>query len=246
MDAPRAKQFTLIRELHGEIVVVDQEHDLAHRLTDDAVAVWRACDGVAELQQLAETTGLPESRVAAVVDRLRTLGLLDEPSSSSLQTRRSVLRAAVLVGAGLPVVTSIVLPTPAQAFDSQSSPTPTSTPTSTPAQTQFSSASSQAPAGSTPVAKTPTGLTKPPVAKHHPTPKHATHPGSTTTPAQVLGAGDTRSAARRTAPLTTRRLRRGTLPFTGSRLVQSAAAGLGLLASGVATRVALRRRQPLD
>ncbi|MFL5845387.1 MAG: hypothetical protein ACJ762_11885, partial [Solirubrobacteraceae bacterium] len=119
MEQPNSRAFELVRELDGELIIVDPRHDVAHRLAPDAAAVWRACDGTRSPAALAGCTGLSADTVSAALADLRELDLLDDGAS---QTRRTVLRRVLVGGAvvtGIPLITSVALPTAAQAFDSQ-------------------------------------------------------------------------------------------------------------------------------
>lgn len=124
MGNPQARRFEHLRELDGELVVVDESNHVAHRLTGAAASIWRACDGATDRAGLAAAAGVDEATAAATLEHLQTLGLLEDDAPIPLDTRRSMLRKAVLtgaaVGAGGALVSSVFLPTPAQAFDSQS------------------------------------------------------------------------------------------------------------------------------
>lgn len=120
---PQAREFRHVRELDGELVIVDDVLDVAHRLRPDAARIWRACDGAADPAAIARTAGVPQPTADAALAELCRLGLLEAPAARALDTRRSMLRKAVLAGAGasvgLSLVSSVLLPTPAQAFNSQ-------------------------------------------------------------------------------------------------------------------------------
>lgn len=123
MSHPQARRFEHVRELDGELIIVDEVHDVAHRLTAQTASVWRACDGTSSGAQLAAAAGVDRATADAAVDELRALCLLEDAGPASLDTRRSMLRKAVLTGAaagvGGSLVSSVLLPTPAQAYDSQ-------------------------------------------------------------------------------------------------------------------------------
>ena len=123
MSHPQARRFEHVRELDGELVIVDEVHDVAHRLTAPTARVWRACDGTTSGVQLAAAAGVDAVTADAAVAELRALCLLEDHGRGALDTRRSMLRKAVLTGAAVGVggslISSVLLPTPAQAYDSQ-------------------------------------------------------------------------------------------------------------------------------
>jgi Coenzyme PQQ synthesis protein D (PqqD) len=129
---PRARQDGLVvRELEGETLVYDTRTNEAHCLNAAAAAVWRRCDGetaVSELVGALGDAGAPADRdvVRHALDQLAELGLLDEASASALDrsgiTRRQLIkRLGVAAAVSLPLATSLIVPTAAQAV----SPLPT-------------------------------------------------------------------------------------------------------------------------
>lgn len=130
---PRARDDGLVVErVDDELLVYDLERDRAHRLNEAAALVFERCNGergVAELAEaLSEDSGqqIDEDVVGRALVRLSEAHLLDEPvvaADGHEWSRRQVLKrigAAGAAGLALPVVTSIVAPTPAEA---QASPT---------------------------------------------------------------------------------------------------------------------------
>ncbi len=123
---PRAREDQLvIQELPDEVLVYDVNRHKAHCLSRTAAFIWRHCDGQTSVARLAallaqEVKGPVEPAVVwLALDRLGKARLLRErvapPAGLS---RREVMRKLALVGglaALLPVVSSIVAPTAAQA-----------------------------------------------------------------------------------------------------------------------------------
>ncbi len=118
----------IVEELDGELLIYDTGRDKAHCLNPAAATVWRHCDGdrtVEELQALiAPDAGAADSR-DMIVGCLRdfqsrhlvtgTDGWLDSErrvSRRELLKRVSVTAAVVIL---VPLVTTIVSPTPAAA-----------------------------------------------------------------------------------------------------------------------------------
>lgn len=238
MAGPKQQHFQHVRELDGDVVIVDDGRDVAHRLTGEAASIWRACDGCSDVAEIATTSGVSETVARGVLTQLRAVGLLEEEPGPGLATRRAMLRRSVLTGvgvAGLPLISSIVLPTAAQAFTSQPTmgpregPPPVATGATGPAVTPSATVPGK------PTVKS-TGAVK---GVHKSSPHHA-----------ILGAGRSSSptgsgvAGVSGGGATGRRVASGTLPFTGSRLVQSAAVGTVMIAVGVTTRRAVLRHEP--
>jgi hypothetical protein len=126
---PNARQERLlVQELGEETIIYDQQRDRVHRLNRTAALVWRHCDGQHTVPDLAAllgdtSQGLGEADVVwLALDRLEKAHLLQErlvrPVGAPPLTRRDVLRKAAQVGGLtllLPVIQSMVAPTPAMA-----------------------------------------------------------------------------------------------------------------------------------
>jgi hypothetical protein len=107
----------LVEEVDEELVIFDIERHRAHALNAPAATVWRTCDGTRGLAELQETSGLSEDAVRLAVAQLVDRNLLAETSAPGF-SRRAVLRGGAIAGAvglALPVIQSIVAPTPAMA-----------------------------------------------------------------------------------------------------------------------------------
>jgi Coenzyme PQQ synthesis protein D (PqqD) len=120
---PRARVNCLSRKLGEELVVYDSENHIGHCLNSTAAAVWKLCDGNNNPSQIAAK--LSREASAQVEQRLVQLALqqLDEARllvqsevPPKLSSRRIVIRRIGIAAAvALPLVTSIVAPTPASA-----------------------------------------------------------------------------------------------------------------------------------
>jgi len=127
---PKARQDDLlIEEVADELVVYDRQRSRAHSLNRTAALVWRHCDGqrsIADLAALLRAELDPvadEDLVLVAIDRLEAIHLLEEPfgrtADQARTSRRQVVRKVGRVGVLtllLPVVTTLVAPTPAQAW----------------------------------------------------------------------------------------------------------------------------------
>jgi hypothetical protein len=118
-DCPLARSEGLIvKELDGELLVYDSETNLAHALSVETATLWRACDGCADTRALSARCHTSVDVVQITVARLRELGLLEGEDAQDGDTRRDALRKITIAGAGLaavPTISSIVVPTAAQA-----------------------------------------------------------------------------------------------------------------------------------
>ena len=120
------KQGLVVKEVSGEVLVYDLDRDKAHCLNETAALVWKYCDGHTSVARIAKSL---EKDLHAPVDQkvvwyaLLQLGkdhLLEErlvaPAIMAGMNRRDMIRALGLAAVvAVPVVTSIVAPTPAQA-----------------------------------------------------------------------------------------------------------------------------------
>jgi hypothetical protein len=126
---PEARQDGLLTEqVADELVVYDQERKLVHRLNPSSALVWRHCDGTRSITDVAALLREELSPVAdedlvwVALDRLGAANLLREPirrsAADTRLSRRQVVRKVGRVGVLallLPVVTTLAVPTPAQA-----------------------------------------------------------------------------------------------------------------------------------
>ena len=126
---PRARQQGIVvKELPDELLVYDTERHRAHCLNRTAALVWKHCDGGKSVEQIAELLRAElevpdaEELVWWALHRLGKARLLTEPMSPPPEvarySRRELVRRLGLVGGMsvlIPVVSSIVAPTPAEA-----------------------------------------------------------------------------------------------------------------------------------
>jgi hypothetical protein len=129
---PRARQEGLVvRELEGELLVYDLEAHRAHRLNRAAAIVFQGSDGRTTVRELATrlrrelaVPAADEAWVRLACARLTKAGLLErraprtgDDARPALSRRELMRRAGRAAGIALllPVVVSIVAPTPAEA-----------------------------------------------------------------------------------------------------------------------------------
>jgi hypothetical protein len=117
--APLARtEDLLVEEVDEDLLIYDVEGNEAHALNPPAAKVWRACDGTRGLSDLQAECGLTADAVALALDQLRERRLLVQSAEPGLSRRAVIGKAAVAAGAAgaaMPVIRSIVAPTPAMA-----------------------------------------------------------------------------------------------------------------------------------
>jgi hypothetical protein len=116
----------LTRGFYDELLVYDAGKHRAHCLNKTAAAVWLECSGDATVPEIATKveslfhTGGDDALVRLAILKLRKAGLLEETAAvldgEELWGRRDVLkriRTAAIVA--LPLITTMLVPTPARA-----------------------------------------------------------------------------------------------------------------------------------
>jgi hypothetical protein len=132
MTMPCARKNEILSEkLVAETMIYDKVSHRAHVLNQTVALVWESADGRNSVDEIAQILhrelGIPVDRsvVLLALQELSESGLLQEPvqaeSGPEKFTRRQVAQRLALAGASLalvPVVTSVVAPTPAMAASS--------------------------------------------------------------------------------------------------------------------------------
>jgi hypothetical protein len=122
---PKLKN-TIVRQLSDEFLVYDKETNKAHCLNNTAAEVWKLCDGETTVAGIVSAM---ESRSSLVDEQMVWLSLAKFARAGLLQNgiglarkawplsrREAVWRVGAAAAAlALPVVTSILVPTPAEA-----------------------------------------------------------------------------------------------------------------------------------
>jgi len=131
---PKArKEKLIVREFADELLVYDKQRHEAHCLNRTAAVIWKHCDGrtsIAEIgrrlaSEMGESGSIDERLIWHALQQFKRDHLLEEklevPAAllGSMKTgpnRRQVIRALGLTAiVAVPLVTSMVAPTPAQA-----------------------------------------------------------------------------------------------------------------------------------
>ncbi len=121
------KDNLIVRELPDETLVYDLDNNKAHCLNQTAARIWQHCDGQTSISELAAHL-TPDGVATAAHEQVVWLALkqltkdhllataIAPPAALSGLNRRQMIRTLGLTAAiALPVVTTILAPTPAQA-----------------------------------------------------------------------------------------------------------------------------------
>ena len=115
------RERLIVRELPDEVLVYDLDRDQAHCLNRTAAEVWKQCDGHATPADIARRLGRLDERIVwLALDQLSQHHLLkqkvDWPATMSRMSRReAVRRLGIGAAIAIPLISSIIAPTPAQA-----------------------------------------------------------------------------------------------------------------------------------
>jgi hypothetical protein len=129
MDNPKARRDGIFSErLAEETIVYDKINHAAHTLNQTVAMVWESADGDKSVNEIAgmlhAKLGVPPDRGVALLalEQLEAAGLLEASAEVEKYTehtsRREVARRLALAGisaALVPLVASVVAPTPAMA-----------------------------------------------------------------------------------------------------------------------------------
>jgi hypothetical protein len=124
------KEGLVVRELADELLVYDTRRDRAHCLNKTASLVWQRCDGLTSTSEMAHLlsleleTEISQEFVFYALEQLNRDHLLEErvsfPLAAQAVNRRQMMRTlGVAAAVAVPVVSSIIAPTAAQAATQQ-------------------------------------------------------------------------------------------------------------------------------
>ena len=110
-DRPLARTTRLlVEELDSELLVYDQDADVAHALSDNVARVWQCCDGKASVAEIAGDLDLARAEVGRALDELRVCGLLANVGAE--YSRRDAVIKVAKVGAAaaaVPLIYSLAI-----------------------------------------------------------------------------------------------------------------------------------------
>ena len=122
----RRKRNVAVQNLAGEVLVYDLERHRAHCLNKTAALIWHRCDGETSIAEIAaslkdELDVAPDPElVRYALGRLAKAHLLETAPVRSQYSRRDFMarlkKLGLAASVALPIVSSIVAPTPAHAL----------------------------------------------------------------------------------------------------------------------------------
>ncbi len=122
-EFPLARVDCLSRDFDDEVLIYDPQRHEGHCLNSTAAAVWKLCDGNSNPSQIAEVLSrrfsarVDQQVVELTLEQLANVHLLAEAEApAKAPSRRVAIRRIGMAAAiALPLITSIVAPTPANA-----------------------------------------------------------------------------------------------------------------------------------
>lgn len=132
------KTDIIVQELDDEVLIYDLQIDKAYCLNETAAAIYRLCDGGNSVAAIKESTGrrlkkpVAEDLIWLALDQLRENNLLEKSGEMEINfggiSRREVIRKVGFASiVALPVISSLVAPTSANAASATATATCTST-----------------------------------------------------------------------------------------------------------------------
>lgn len=124
LNSALKRKDTIVRQVGDEFLVYDLKTNKAHCLNRMAAGVWMLCDGKTTVAEIARKMGetaessVDEGIIELALSRLQKAGLIEQDSSGSepaIPSRRVALRKMATAALALPLVTTILVPTAAQA-----------------------------------------------------------------------------------------------------------------------------------
>jgi Coenzyme PQQ synthesis protein D (PqqD)/UPF0506 len=120
---PEPNRNVIVQDVFGELLVYDLERNIVRRLNRAAAAIWKQCDGQKNVAEIARAVGpefegrVDENVVLLALRRFGRTHLLAGPAPQEKRARKASRREWIKgIGiAAVPLVTSMVVPTAAQA-----------------------------------------------------------------------------------------------------------------------------------
>lgn len=113
----------IVQDVFGELLIYDLERNVVRRLNRVAAVIWKECDGQKNVAEIARDAArqiesqVDEQLVLLALDRFRRAQLLAAPAAETPRatkvSRRELIKRVGI--AALPLVTSMAVPTAAQA-----------------------------------------------------------------------------------------------------------------------------------
>ncbi|MGH9839624.1 MAG: PqqD family protein [Blastocatellia bacterium] len=124
------KDFMVVEEMANEVLVYDTAKNKLHVLNPAAAAVWNHCDGKTGVSEIAGKLGaesdgrINEDLTWLALEELGKSGLMEgtvDVPQDHISRRAMIKKAAAAAALALPVVTTVIAPSPARAQSARSS-----------------------------------------------------------------------------------------------------------------------------
>jgi hypothetical protein len=120
---PNPNRNVIVQDVFGEMLIYDLERNIVRRLNSIAAAIWKQCDGHKNVAQIVGSVApqleaqVDERVVRLALHRFSRAHLLDGPAPEARRPRGVSRREWIkrMGIAAVPVVTSMAVPTAAQA-----------------------------------------------------------------------------------------------------------------------------------
>ncbi|MCB1025732.1 MAG: hypothetical protein KDB79_15145 [Acidobacteria bacterium] len=115
-ELPIARNNDLaIQDTQDEILIYDLNTNKAHCFNSTAAKIWRNCDGVSKISDLARNSKIPLEIIYIALDQFQNNNLLrsqiETPvPAEKLERRKFLIHAAAISTIALPLVSTIVAP----------------------------------------------------------------------------------------------------------------------------------------
>jgi hypothetical protein len=132
---PRSRQDLIVKELDKELLIYDEQSKKAYCLNDSSAVIWKMCDGKTTIAELATKVQhelnfcVDEAFVTFALGQMHKDGLLESgfvETAKAAVTRSQLIarlgQAGLVAAAAVPLVTAIMTPTAAKAYNSRPGP----------------------------------------------------------------------------------------------------------------------------
>jgi Coenzyme PQQ synthesis protein D (PqqD) len=126
------KDFMVVEEMPNEVLIYDSTNHKLHVLNPTAAAVWNRCDGQTRVSEIAGKLGaesdgrINKDMTWLALEELEKSGLMESAVNvpqEHLSRRTMIKKTAAAAALALPVVTTLLAPSPARAQSAQQTTT---------------------------------------------------------------------------------------------------------------------------
>lgn len=114
------KDGLVVKKINSETLIYDIERQMGHCLNDNAALIWENCDGSRTVSELSALLQIEQELVRIALDQLERCNLLQsepakQPGITGMSRRQLIKTAGIAALVAIPVVSTIMAPTAAQA-----------------------------------------------------------------------------------------------------------------------------------